>query len=87
VGETLANQFPDIDLQSFFELLTVKAEIVPSEDLAERVCIDPDDDKFLACALTSGAEHIISGDKHLLRVSGYKGLKILSPRRFVGDYL
>jgi uncharacterized protein len=87
VGEALANQFPDIDLQSFFELLTVNAEIVPSEDLAEPVCIDPDDDKFLACALTSGAEYIISGDKHLLRVSGYKGLKILSPRRFVDDYL
>jgi uncharacterized protein len=87
VGETLANQFPDIDLQSFFELLTVKAEIVLSEDLAERVCIDPDDDKFLACALTSSAEYIISGDKHLLRVSDYKGLKILSPRRFVDDYL
>ena len=87
VGETLASQFPHIDLQRLFELLTVNAEVVPSENLAEPVCIDPDDDKFLACALTSGAEYIISGDKHLLRASGYKGLKVLSPRRFVDDYL
>ena len=87
VGETLASQFPDIDLQPIFELLTLNAEGVPSENLAEPVCIDPDDDKFLACALTSGAEYVISGDKHLLRVSGYKGLKVLSPRGFVDDYL
>jgi len=87
VGDTIASQFPDIDLQPIFELLMFNAEVVPSENRAEPVCIDPDDDKFLACALTSGAEYIISGDKHLLRVSGYKGLKVLSPRRFVDDYL
>jgi uncharacterized protein len=87
VGETLASQFPDIDPQPIFELLTLNAEVVPSENLAEPVCIDPDDDKFLACALTSGAEYVISGDKHLLRVSGYKGLKVLSPRRFVDNCL
>jgi len=87
VGETLESQFPDIDLRAMFELLAFSAEVVPPEDLAEPVCIDPDDDKFLACALTSGARYVISGDKHLLRVSGYKGLKVLSPRRFVEDYL
>jgi putative PIN family toxin of toxin-antitoxin system len=87
VGETLASQFPYIDLQPLFELLTLNADIVPSGNLAETVCTDPDDDKFLACALASGAACIISGDKHLLRVSGYKGLKVLSPRRFVDDYL
>jgi putative PIN family toxin of toxin-antitoxin system len=87
VGEALASQFPNIDLQPIFELLTLNAEVVPSERLAEPVCVDPDDDKFLACALTSGAKYIISGDKHLLKASGYKGLKVISPRRFVDDYL
>jgi putative PIN family toxin of toxin-antitoxin system len=87
VGETLATQFREVDLQPILDLLTVNAEIVPFERLAEPVCRDPDDDKFLACALTSCAKHIISGDKDLLTVSGYKGLGILSPRRFVDDYL
>ena len=87
VGETLASQFPDIDLQPFFDLLTLNAEVVSTETLPEPVCRDPDDDKFLACALTSGARYIISGDKHLLKASGYKGLEVVSPRRFVDDYL
>jgi uncharacterized protein len=87
VAKDLAKQFPGIDLQPILELLTVNAEVVLSEDLPEPVCTDPDDDKFLACALTGGGDIIISGDKHLLRVSGYKALNILSPRRFVDDHL
>ena len=87
VAEDLAKQFPGIDLQPILELLTVNAEVVLSEDLPEPVCTDPDDDKFLACALTGGVDIIISGDKHLLRASGYRALKILSPRKFADDYL
>jgi putative PIN family toxin of toxin-antitoxin system len=87
VGETLASQFPEVDLQPIFDLLTLHAEVVPSDTLPEPVCRDPDDDKFLACALTSGVRYIISGDKHLLKASGYKGLEVVSPRRFVDDYL
>jgi putative PIN family toxin of toxin-antitoxin system len=87
VGETLAGRFPDVDLQPFFDLLTLNAEVVPSETLPEPVCRDPDDDKFLACALTSGAKCVISGDKHLLDASGYEGLEVVSPRRFVDNYL
>jgi hypothetical protein len=26
-------------------------------------------------------------DKHLLRVSGYKGIKVFRPRKFVDEYL
>lgn len=87
VGETLASQFPEVDLQPIFELLTLHAEVVPADMLPEPICRDPDDDKFLACALTSGVRYIISGDKHLLKASGYKGLEVVSPRRFVDDYL
>ena len=46
-----------------------------------------DDDKFLACALASGAGTIVSGDKHLLSVSGYRGIEVLRPRAFVDRYL
>src|SRR3990170_2011525 len=30
---------------------------------------------------------IISGDKHLLKVSGYQGVSVLTPRQFVVQYL
>ena len=53
VGELLAENFPEVDLEPFLELLVVKAEIVIAPNLPEPVCDDPDDDKFFACALAS----------------------------------
>ena len=87
VGETLAQQFPGVDLGPILELLTVKAELILAPGLPEPVCHDPDDDKFLACALASKAKLIVSGDKHLLSVSGYRGIVIVSPRKFIDEYL
>jgi len=87
VGETLADQFPGVDLGPILEFLTVKAKLTLSPSLPEPVSDDPDDDKFLACALASKAKLIVSGDKHLLNVSGYRGIDIIKPRQFVDDYL
>ncbi|PKN61102.1 MAG: putative toxin-antitoxin system toxin component, PIN family [Deltaproteobacteria bacterium HGW-Deltaproteobacteria-15] len=87
VCDVLTAQFPSIDIEQILELLANNSEIVSPEDLPIPVCEDPDDDKFLSCALKGGASVIISGDKHLLKVSGYKGLQIISPRKFVDDYL
>jgi putative PIN family toxin of toxin-antitoxin system len=87
VGETLADQFPGVDLGPILQLLTLKAELTQAPSLPEPVCDDPDDDKFLACALASNSEMIISGDKHLLKVSGYCGINVLRPRKFLDDFL
>lgn len=87
VGEILAYQFPGVDLGPILELLTVKAELTQVPSLPGPVCDDPDDDKFLACALASNSEVIISGDKHLLKVSGYCGINVLRPRKFLDDFL
>lgn len=83
----MAYQFPGVDLGPILELVTVKAELTQAPRLPEPVCDDPDDDKFLACALASNSEVIISGDKHLLKVSGYCGINILRPRKFLDDFL
>ncbi|OGP85143.1 MAG: hypothetical protein A2V87_01875 [Deltaproteobacteria bacterium RBG_16_58_17] len=29
---------------------------------------------------------IVSGDKHLLKASGFRGIKVLTPREFVNTY-
>jgi predicted nucleic acid-binding protein len=55
--------------------------------LKEPVCEDPDDDKFIACALAGESKVILSGDKHLLRDSGYQGIEVLKSRDFVDKYL
>lgn len=40
------------------------------------VCRDPDDDKFIECAVDSKALYIVSGDKDLLDISEYEGIQI-----------
>ncbi len=71
VGNILAKQFPGVDLGPIIEMVTVEADLVQAPGLAEQVCDDPDDDKFLACALAGKTRMIISGYRHLIRVSGY----------------
>ena len=39
---------------------------------------DPDDDKFLACALAAQADMIISNDEHLLKIKEFKGIPIFN---------
>ncbi len=87
VGEILAEDHPGIDLKPMLDYVIQNAEVYAASVLSEAVCEDPDDDKFLACALASGSTIIVSGDKHLLKVSGYHGIEILKPRDFVSKYL
>ncbi len=47
------------------------------------VVSDPDDDKFIACALEAGAGYIISGDPHLLNLKHYRDIQIVTPKAFL----
>jgi putative PIN family toxin of toxin-antitoxin system len=44
---------------------------------------DPDDDKFVECAVGLKAEVIVTGDKALKAMSEYMGIKILTPQQFL----
>ena len=48
---------------------------------------DPDDDKFIECAVECGAGFIISGDKHLLKLKKYKGINIINAAIFLKSWL
>jgi len=47
---------------------------------------DPDDDKFIACALALKAEVVITVDKALIAIGEYMGIKILTPQDFLKTY-
>ena len=47
---------------------------------------DPDDDKFIECAVGLKAEVIITGDKALKAMNEYMGIKILTPQQFLKTY-
>ena len=81
VGLALATRYEGVDLDPLLALLAVHAELVEAPELPAPVCEDPDDDKFLACPLASGTSVVVSGDRHLLRVSGWAGIQVLTPRQ------
>jgi predicted nucleic acid-binding protein len=49
------------------------------------ICRDPKDDMVLECAAVSGAEIIVSGDKDLLVLKNYQGIRVVTPRGFLGS--
>jgi putative PIN family toxin of toxin-antitoxin system len=87
VGLVLSDRYEGADIEPLLTLLAIHSDLVDAPDLPEPVCEDPDDDKFLACALAAGVQVLVSGDRHLLRVSGWSGIEILTPRQFVERYL
>ena len=87
VAERLANRYSDIEYEGVLGLIVQNTKLVQSTDLPEPVCEDPDDDKFLACALAGNAKIIVSGDSDLLKVSGYADIQVLKPKVFISAFL
>jgi putative PIN family toxin of toxin-antitoxin system len=86
VGESLAEDHPGINLKPALDYVIQNAVAFSVPALPESVCEDPDDDKFLACALASGSNLIVSGDRHLLKVSGYQKIEVLKPHDFLNKF-
>lgn len=51
------------------------------------VCRDPDDDKFISCAVDAGAKYIVSGDKDLLVLGKYKDIEIVTAKEFGDSFI
>jgi putative PIN family toxin of toxin-antitoxin system len=47
------------------------------------VTADPDDDKFVECAVVAGATIIVSGDGHLLELGKFQDITMLSAAQFL----
>jgi uncharacterized protein len=87
VALRLGQRHKGIDILSLLDLVAIHSQLVLAAPLPEPVCADPKDDMFLACALAANTRTIISGDRHLLAVSGFAGIHILRPRTFGDSYL
>jgi putative PIN family toxin of toxin-antitoxin system len=48
-----------------------------------RACRDPNDDMVLECAAVAVADYIVSGDKDLLALDPYNGIRIVRPSEFL----
>ena len=73
---------PHIVVQEIIEYLRGVTEAVEPAVIDKRVCRDKNDDKIIGTALGGKADFIITGDKDLLVLKKYKGIKIVTPREF-----
>ena len=48
---------------------------------------DPDDNKFIECAVELECKIIVSGDKHLKEIKKYIDIEIISPREFIEKFI
>ena len=47
---------------------------------------DPEDDKFIECAVALKAEVVITGDSAIRALGEYMGIKIVNPQQFLNNY-
>lgn len=56
--------------------------VVPTEKI--KVLNDDPDNRILECAVSGSADVIVTGDKELLRLRGYKKTRIISLKEYLG---
>ena len=63
---------------------TVKKQFIEGKtaNTVEKISRDPKDDQILADAVTNDIDIIITGDKDLLELKNYKGIKIIMPKDY-----
>lgn len=83
VGDRLSQKYPGVDITYFTRLVAVESEVFPDIKLPRPVSRDSDDNKFIAAAVSSGANAVVSGDQDLLVLKNYHSIPILDPRSFL----
>jgi len=64
------------EILPFFEVIEVREDV-------KGICADSADDKFLACALATSSDYLVSGDKAVTELKQYKSVKIIKPSEFL----
>lgn len=71
------------EIAEYLEDIKEGAIITPNLYQTNKIKKDPSDNKFLACAIETKADFIVSGDKHLKEVKHFYGIGIVDAKSFV----
>ena len=74
-------KFPETDekhAKSFLSIISRKASVVTVRRSFRAVPEDPDDDIILSTAYEGKASHVVSGDRHLLNLGRFRGIRIVT---------
>lgn len=89
VEAVLYEDFPKVPYNKIEEIIkdilsyssVIAAGVITVTDLR-----DIKDTKIIACAISAKADYIVTGDKDLLILKEYKGIKIISPKSFLDSF-
>lgn len=84
--ETLAAskfKLTPLEVLNVFQLMVSISEIVLAPPSAEVKCRDPDDQKFLDCAVEGDADFLVTGDRDLLEIKNLGRTKITTARELI----
>lgn len=70
------------DIYVYLLLFGTQTIVVPTLPDIGVVATHLADNKFLACAFVGRAQFVVSGDRDLLEVSAFAGVRIITPRDF-----
>ena len=84
-ARTLREQFSwgEHQITGQLKLLVSTSEIVSPDTVPEVIARDPADNHILACAVSGGADLIVTGDRDLLHLKSYRGIGIVRPADFL----
>ena len=78
VCQRLSERHPSTDYRPLLTAFVAHGLLIPDGPVEAPITEDPDDDKFLVCALAANAT-VVSGDRHLLEMDGWRGVSVLTP--------
>ncbi|MES1256432.1 MAG: putative toxin-antitoxin system toxin component, PIN family [Acidobacteriota bacterium] len=83
----LRDKFHRIPAQLALDVMALEAVMVRVQPLEKIDAVpgDPTDNRILECAVAAGADVIVSGDAHLLRLGEFRGIKIQRPADFLTE--
>ena len=75
--------YPDERIDAHIADLAALAEPITDLPGLRVVPLDPDDDVIVATAAKAGADYLVTGDRHLLSLGAYEGIRMVTPRQFL----
>lgn len=78
-------RIPPAEARELRAEIAIDCLVVPVKPLVQPVCRDPDDDMILATGVAANAEAIVTGDKDLLVLEVYAGIRIITPAQCLSE--
>ena len=73
-----------VERESYLSRLEAVATLITPHREISGIVTDPNDDPIIALATSAQVQYLVTGDKSVLAVGEYEGVKILSAREFYG---